>query len=416
MAIKSKTKVDIIELLDYQIDRYLKVKQTLNFTLVKVKQCEGIQLYTTAIATSFTHTLICRLPRDMQNEDGIQRALNLKKVNMITEKFKNEIGYTSPNSVVINVKTNSKDEVSKFISVTNITDKSDEVINLSIDLRGYREFIANCDTDEDGYILEPEKVMLGVLVDAHHRTEGSYNAGELDFEFPVSLYLDLPYTEMARVFTNINEYQEKPSPTHILAVKAIAGVLEDMDKKGYEYLTQLNNEPNFVLNNRIRIHEGKRPKDLPAAFINGKSMHNLLVKYVLPKTNKYTVLSGVKLVNSYFEAWKDIYPEAWGSKSHVLTKAMGISLLCRIFPEIFMFATINERTNKVDKTIFKKYIVDIFKGKEINLGGNNVILDWKSEIFGGYSSGKGINEIFITLEQLVNDYREDYILNGNRFK
>lgn len=409
MAIKAKKKEDILQLLDYQIERYLTNTETVDFYAVKVKQNQDANMYTTSLATSFSHSLICRLPRDMQNQAGIQRALNGNKVNGITNKFENEVGYTSPNSVVINLKNNSRDEVSRFLSIVYPVKNSDELILIKIDLRGYREFIANSAIDEEGYLLEPEKVMMGILVDGHHRTEGAYNANELDFQFPVSVYIDLPYREMARVFTNINEYQEKPSPTHTLAVKAIAGVLEDIDKKGYEYLTQLNNEENFVLNNRIRMFDGKRPKDLPTVFINGKSMHTLLVKHIIPKLNNYSILTGVSIVNSYFEAWKDLYPDAWGDKEHVLTKAMGITLVSRIFPEIFTIASLNERTSRLNKDIFKRYIENIFKDKEIILAGNNVILDWKSETFGGYSSGKGINEIFALLEQLVNNYRDSMV-------
>ncbi|MBO3371914.1 hypothetical protein JJB37_13770, partial [Clostridium perfringens] len=64
------------------------------------------------------------------------------------------------------------------------------------------------------------------------------------------------------------------------------------------------------------------------------------------------------------------------------------------------------------KEMFKKYIQNIFYGKEILLGGNSVDVDWKSEIFGGYSSGKGINEIFALLEQLVNNYMGDLVKNN----
>ena len=412
MAIKAKKKEDILELLDYQIEKYSTSDGIVDFYAVKVKQNEDINMYTTSLATSFTHSLICRLPRDMQNEDGIQRALNGTKVNSIANKFEKEIGYTSPNSVVINLKYRSKDKVSNYVSIIHPMKDSDNIILIKINLKGYRQFISEAEVDEEGYLLEPESVMMGILIDAHHRTEAAYNANEIDFEFATSLYIDLPYREMARVFTNINEFQEKPSPTHTLAVKAIAGILDDIEKKGYEYLTQLNNEENFVLNNRIRIFEGKRPKDLPTPFINGKTMHTLLVRHIIPKLNNFSILSGVSLVNSYFEAWKEVYPEAWGDKKHVLTKAMGITLMCRLFPEIFTIASLNECTSKLKKEMFKKYIQNIFYCKEILLGGNSVDVDWKSEIFGGYSSGKGINEIFALLEQLVNNYMGDLVKNN----
>ena len=83
MFTKSKTKADILSMLDRMIAQH---GDAMSIPMLRVDQSDHLKLYTCALTTGFLQAMICRLPRSLENPEGIQRALVMKKVSEIEER------------------------------------------------------------------------------------------------------------------------------------------------------------------------------------------------------------------------------------------------------------------------------------------------------------------------------------------
>ena len=214
MFTKSKTKADILSMLDRMIAQH---GDAMSIPMLRVDQSDHLKLYTCALTTGFLQAMICRLPRSLENPEGIQRALVMKKVSEIEERLSSG-PYGFPNAIVITLRCQD----SPYITVAPLesrTSDSSGIVLLTVALHRYREHIAACAADEAGYLLAPEQELLGYMIDGHHRTEGAYAAGKLDYPFLTGVYLDLDLRKMAASFAEINCNQEKPSAIHTNAIR-----------------------------------------------------------------------------------------------------------------------------------------------------------------------------------------------------
>ena len=186
MFTKSKTKADILSMLDRMIAQH---GDAMSIPMLRVDQSDHLKLYTCALTTGFLQAMICRLPRSLENPEGIQRALVMKKVSEIEERLSSG-PYGFPNAIVITLRCQD----SPYITVAPLesrTSDSSGIVLLTVALHRYREHIAACAADEAGYLLAPEQELLGYMIHGHHRTEGAYAAGKLDYPFLTGVYLDL---------------------------------------------------------------------------------------------------------------------------------------------------------------------------------------------------------------------------------
>ena len=72
MFTKSKTKADILSMLDRMIAQH---GDAMSIPMLRVDQSDHLKLYTCALTTGFLQAMICRLPRSLENPEGIQRAV-----------------------------------------------------------------------------------------------------------------------------------------------------------------------------------------------------------------------------------------------------------------------------------------------------------------------------------------------------
>ena len=415
---KSKTKAELVHLLDVMMQHYGDQFRT---AMCPVDQANGLTLFTAALPVSLLHAAICRLPRSLENPEGIQRAFVPRKVNQIKDIFqasleeRSDKGADFPGAVVITLKTSSP-----LVAISPPAVQGDAA-KLQIELRAFRDHIRALDTDADGYLLKPEKDMLGFMIDGHHRTEGAYEAGCLSFQFPTTIYADLNLKKMAGSFAGINCYQEKPSAIHTNAIRNLSGLMTNTENDAFLLMTTLN-DGDTILHERIKMYDGPRDKRLPRTFINSSKLQKLLENWLediqqIGFTYR-NINEKLSALDTYFRAWKQCYPDAWDNTNYVLTKTMGMDILFALYPKLctLLRTDILAPGQPLDLDAFVTAIHRCFfrtegmtyAPKEITLDPIENIcvpLDWSSASFGSLSNGKGINQLKkILLREIGNSY------------
>ena len=402
---KSKTLQDILNMLDHLAEQN---GDTMSIPMIRVNQNDRRKLYTGSLTTCFLQAVICRLPRNLENPEGIQRALITKKVSEIQDHLSNG-NYGFPNAIVITLKCTDNPYLS-LSPLESSTIWEGNTVVLTFYIKKYRDSLATCETDESGYLISPEKVLLGYMIDGHHRTEGAFVANQMDYPFPTSVYLDLDLRKMAEAFSGINCYQEKPSAIHTNAMRNLSGLMTENENTAFNIMNELNSKLG-VFYNRIKMFDGTREKTLPRAYVNASKMQMLLEKWLITNINQgfnYRCFSQqIDAIQVYFCAWKTCYSDAWDSSHHVITKAMGIDILFYLYGPLceFLRSVVLDKTALPNERDFVKAIhmcffdsVDqdnntIFQPKRIvidPLSNESLLLNWESASFGPLSSGKGI--------------------------
>jgi DGQHR domain-containing protein len=368
----------------------------LKIRLIKLEQQNEFQMFAGKMAVDATYAMLRRIPRDYDNPEGIQRALKESKVNNIVKiATEDSQRYSSPNAVVLTLSTDVE-----YASFEYHPD-DDEMAYYKINLSELYSVIENAETDEDGFLLDESHIFAGTLIDGHHRSAGLFEAGKLDFECPVTVYINLPKQAMAKVFADINQYQEKPSAVHTLAMKAIAGTLSSEEEMSNNISNLLNTENWSILYQRIKDIDGKRPKGLLKPYVTNATFEKLIqqqVLYHLP--TEMSIPRKARLLNDYFTAWSEVFDIAWkDDKTHVLVKSMGFQLMLRLFNVIHTKVSLSGNPTKDD---YKEFLqVNLKNSRTFKVGEQMLPLDWSSEFFGSYSSGKGINAITHSLTQHI---------------
>ncbi|KMY44704.1 hypothetical protein AC622_11075 [Bacillus sp. FJAT-27916] len=140
----------------------------------------------------------------------------------------------------------------------------------------------------------------------------------MDFECPVTVYIDLPKQAMAKIFSDNNQYQEKPSAVHTLAMKAIAGTLSSEEETANNISNLLNTEEWSILYQRIKDIDGKRPKGLLKPYVTNATFEKLIQQQVLfHLPADMNTPRKARLLNDYFTAWSEVYNVAWQDEKNM---------------------------------------------------------------------------------------------------
>lgn len=389
----SITRDDLLELIRNLKSTY---GNKFKLTLFELNQGNDYNMRTGKLPVNATHGLLRRIPRNYDNPDGIQRALKDSKVNNI-EKIvtDDESKYSSPNAVVLSLETGHA-YVSLEADHTN-----QEISYFIIDLEAFETVVAQAEVDSSGYLCD-ESIFPGTMIDGHHRTAGFYRATKHDMELPVTIYVDLPPKDMAKVFADINIYQEKPSTVHSLAMKALSGTLSNDEEISHNIVTVLNQNDWSVLYRRIKDIDGPRPKDYPKSYVTNSTLVKLIEDHVLNSVPGIASTRIAELLNDYFRAASTVYSSAWSDeKSHVLVKSMGFQIMLRIFDKVFTIVMAHKEgmpSKKDFENFFENYM---HPASKLVVHDKELDLNWNSKDYGGYSSGKGINDITAALQRHI---------------
>jgi DGQHR domain-containing protein len=377
--------------------------------MLRVNQGDKYNLFTCSIPVDLSFLIFQRVPKEYNNLTGLQRMLNTRNVEEIQEAA-NDPMYTSPNCLVANILTSRKGV--EFINATD-----DDLAYLNINILEIAKNLQKSTADENGFAQSQESYMLGYLIDSQHRTLGQFLAGQMDFCNPSTIYIDLDTeTRQYNVYSSINEKQNKSSSITNIANKKLGRRTLPLEDVAYELMDSLNSSKGSILLNRIKETE-ERPKDLPKEYISIDKFLPLLKEDIIENIPAdYRIKDTLyDVTNNYYTAWSKAFPEAWNdTKNHVLVKRMGITLISKLFKEIYYTVqvlygnqTISPKElefRNVIQMLFNEDNIDLYererKTKELNYV-RTLPLDFSSKVYGDLSNGKGIGRLIISFEHLI---------------
>ncbi|AKP78621.1 DGQHR domain protein [Priestia megaterium Q3] len=401
VRIYSKKRKELVGIIEHIINNKGEIWE---LPIVEVKQREGFSMFTSAIPVDASYILFRRIPREYNDPKGSKKALKEKKINNIEKSMRGNHRFTSPTSLVANILCEER----RWGCKLSVCQNNNSIKYLTINLLAIKERLYKAKVDEDGFIIDEDRLTLGYLIDGHHRIEGIYQSDEEGFELPLTLYFDLPREDMPEIFVDINYYQEKPSQIQNLGIKALSGTLSSTEQKAKEIMLLLNTEPWSILKDRIKDLDSNRPKGRLRPYISSKLFYKLLYQQMLKHIKESIQFTNqAHLINDYFMAWSNVFREAWADeKKHVLVKSMGVQIMMRLFSQIHSNAIIENQGNIPDFNVYKSVIEKALGGGQllkIDEGNDSIKMpiNWTSDFYGVYSSGKGINTIVNALTQHI---------------
>ncbi len=338
---------------------------------IRIRQ-KGTELVVVGMTVAQLRRVVYVFRKSKDSPDALERQLIRRKVEDIRRRAA-EDGTYFPNAIIVNIVATDK------VRVTNRGNDMEVTVELEV---------PNHSADP---ALEDRAGKLGYIIDGQHRVEGLRSFP--DFQLPVVLFLGLDNDTAFRTFADINEKQEKVSR---ILLEYIKWELRDYPSSSsrplaFSMVLRLNNDDDSPLKDRIRVFEDERRK-----WVTSPTLTKLVEEVISAAGPMQHLKIGeqLKVLKQYLKAWKELFPEAWDDatrKEYVLTKAMGITIMFKLFPRFFRRCAFYQG-GRYDKQAFLRELQPL-KGMELPLGDRRVPLDWRSGIFGRMSSGKGISNL-----------------------
>ena len=271
---------------------------------------------------------------------GIQRKLSPERVVEISE-FVQSIDATFPTSVVISVRGECGSFDSKK-SVLKISEGDDEDTGVRVSL------------SDAAHIL-----------DGQHRVEGLRAAGAMDFQVPVSIFLDADIADQAYIFATVNLAQTKVNRSLVYDLLDYAKA-RSPQKSCHDIVVAVDRFKGSPLEKMIKrlgaATPGRQGETLAQATVV-----NALLPFISkkPERDRYEMARGKKLkwheeeyrsmpfraywiagrdmeiaqiLMNYFAAVKEKWPDAWDSreKGHILPRTNGFRALMKLLLPLYL--------------------------------------------------------------------------------
>lgn len=308
--------------------------------------------------------------------------------------------------------------------IADVAPLSNPVSILKIDWASYYKSLIDL-PEKNGFFVNA-KARLGLVLDGYQRLFAAVQSGKLDYCFPVNIIIIDSQSTVA-VYKNIKQSEYESAQFNfehredILQMfgpdifQSVGGASEP--KVESILLAKTLNEESTIFAGRIQTgdtswkdHPGrKRP------VAKQSSMEKLLVDWIAelhnmellyPEIHVSSNTEKVKLLDNYFGAWKQCWPDAWledtTNPPYMLCKTTGISLLFKLFTPITM------NVLKASKDLSMENYVEVLKKAyfepdgetpiTLHFPGKDVLLNWESKNFSEFSSGAGKNKLCRQLE------------------
>lgn len=313
-------------------------------------------LYSFVLNSEVVKKISYALPRTTDNPEEIQRIKSASRCRDIGE-YVRKPDSVLPNSVVVNLTEDVKIEP---------TARPDRVT----------------------VVFPSDEGKYAYLLDGQHRVGGFEHSKGVEFDLPIVALYHVTDQIAGKVFADINSKQEKVSDVHLLDLYYQLKALPQDDAAVMDIVGLLNSDADSPLNGRVKTMPGQK----------GAWIKNTFLKMILqPYIGKGGILAQITsaqqaiVFKAYLTAIQQMFPEAWGSNKHVLTKAMGLELVMSVFKDVVMLCHAHEG-GQLTVESFKKQLQPLV-GAQISLLGTETPLDWSSAVFSKLSNKPAKTEI-----------------------
>ncbi len=313
-------------------------------------------LYSFVLNSRTLKKITYALPRTTDNPQEIQRIKNDSRCREIGSYVRQEDSVL-PNSIVVNLAEGVRIEP---------TARADRVT----------------------IVFPSEEERYAYLLDGQHRVGGFEYSSGVEFDLPVVALHNVADQVAGKVFADINSKQEKVSDVHLLDLYYRIKALPQEDAGAMDVVDLLNKDDDSPLKDRIKMMVGQKN-----AWIKNTFLKMILQPYMGKGgiLSQKTPAQQAAVFKAYLRAVKDLFPSAWGSKTHVLTKAMGLEIVLSVFKDVVMLCHAHEG-GQLTVEAFKNQLRPMV-GARIALLGQETPLDWTSKIFSKLSNKPAKTEI-----------------------
>lgn len=217
-------------------------------------------------------------------------------------------------------------EVAKFIN------SADAIIanNIILNLPEETEYTYPNKDDLIGRLKFPDRENSAWVVDGQHRLFG-FNYTEKKLALLCSGFINIDIESQAKIFITINNEQKGINPSVIYDLLPLIKDGDFKEKRTHSLVKQLNQDPESPWYNEIKMLGIGKGLVSQAAFARNIEVLIDPNGGVLSPYNE-NLRYGILL--NFFNAFKAVFSEEWGSTKYVLTKAVGLSAMCGIFPKV----------------------------------------------------------------------------------
>lgn len=304
-----------------------------------------------------------RIGEGLDKYIGIQRKLSSERVSEIA-KFSHSIDATFPTSVILAIRGECAEEIDGG--------------------RGLKLFSG---VDEESGELIPFNQIASIL-DGQHRVEGLKESGKMDFNIPVSIFVDADIADQAYVFSIVNlaqtkvnkslvydllDYSKSRSPQK--TAHDIAVAFDSFEKSPFQHnikrlgaatpgreketLTQA------TVVSMILPLISKDPENDRELSARGKKL-NLSENWYRETPLRSLWINGrdkdiAFLLIDFFSAVKEHWPSAWISRErgNILPRTNGFRALMRVFKDLYWHVNVMPPSGDnwiIEKEIFLQYL------------------------------------------------------------
>lgn len=310
---------------------------------------------------AITYADIRTMENDVDRYVGIQRIVNKNRVKEIAN-FTTSVDATFPTGVVLAIKGECAEKIDNDTKL-----KIYEGIN--------PETSAKYNLNEVASIL-----------DGQHRVEGLRLAGKLDFNVPVSIFVDADIADQAYIFATVNLAQTKVNKSLVYDLLDYAKA-RSPQKTAHDItvvLDKFRDSPFLHLIKRLGARTpGRDGETLAQATIVNRIIPLLSAdpeqdrydlardKKVLSDSSSYaeTPLRDLwvnnkddqiaRILLEYFTAVKETWPNAWNSRENgqILTRTNGFRAFMRLFKNIYLKEKpiLDTETPVIPRDVYKRY-------------------------------------------------------------
>jgi DNA sulfur modification protein DndB len=301
-----------------------------------------------------------------EGKDGYQRLLNPKRAEAIKRYI--ELGNTLPNNIILNF--NNPDGVN--------FDKQTRILTIP-------------------YI--PKSAWV---IDGQHRLYGADLLKNLLFtnhlartyEFLVSAFVGLNVTDQAKIFVDINSYQEGVNKSLLYDLMNFFETEDDNQEAFYisrasDIVNRLNSDPESPFYQKISLTKDRISKMISqASFVDAIIIH-LDKGGIISHTNEYqlSLEEQYKILKNYFNSVRDTLPDLWFNEKSILTKTTGFNALIAVLPTVFEQTV--QKYNSFELEFVKK-VVSSLRG-----------LPWLSKDFKGQQGRVASKQLSETIRKSI---------------